>query len=195
MISCILLCAGLSSRFGSPKALAKLSDGTAIERQQKILLDSPVEKIIIVLGAYAPEIKPYLLKHKKINVVHNKDYKLGQTSSFKAGLAAAAGAKAVMLLPVDYPFIKTATFEQLAQHFTKNKPRILIPTYQSRRGHPPIFASSLHDEFMTLDNDLGVNTVIHRHQADIVDYPVEDRGILATFNTLDELTKLKAQFI
>ena len=69
MISCILLSAGYSSRFGSPKALAKLNGQTIIEQLQKILVASILDEIIVVLGAFAEDIKSYLLKHKKIKLV------------------------------------------------------------------------------------------------------------------------------
>ncbi|VAX34845.1 hypothetical protein MNBD_UNCLBAC01-1087, partial [hydrothermal vent metagenome] len=86
MLSCILLSAGASARFGSPKALAKQPSNNRpiIEKIQKTLLKTKIDEIIIVLGAHAESIKPFLLKHKNIKVVYNKDHNFGQTSSFKA---------------------------------------------------------------------------------------------------------------
>ena len=67
MISCILLSAGLSSRFGSPKALAKLPDGqTVIEKIQNQLLSIPESELIIVLGHAKTQILPLVLKHKNL---------------------------------------------------------------------------------------------------------------------------------
>src|SRR3989338_3666132 len=75
MISCILLSAGLSSRFGSPKALGLLDPSlTVIERVQQMLVSSRLDEIVIVLGFRHTRIKPYVLNHKKIKVVYNKDY-------------------------------------------------------------------------------------------------------------------------
>ncbi len=51
MVTCILLSAGSSQRFGSPKALAELYDETVLEHLQKMLLATQVGEIIIVLGA------------------------------------------------------------------------------------------------------------------------------------------------
>ena len=85
MITCILLSAGLSERFGSPKALACLSDSTVIEHLQNTLLQSCCDKIIVVLGAHASLIQPFIFIHSRIRVVYNKDYYFGQTSSLQAG--------------------------------------------------------------------------------------------------------------
>lgn len=195
MISGILLSAGLSSRFGSPKALARLNQETVLEHVQSILLDSPLAEIIVVLGPHAEAIKPLLRKHKKIKTVYNADYQLGQTSSFKKGLeAVSSAAQGVLLLPLDYPFLQKATLVHLAEFFLKEKPLILIPTHNGKKGHPPIFNISLKKEFLILDNASGVNEIIHRHPSKIHLLPVNDPGVLATFNTPEEFAKLKAEF-
>ena len=51
MISCLLLTAGLSSRFHSPKALARLGEDTVIEHLQKTLINTQLSEIVVVLGA------------------------------------------------------------------------------------------------------------------------------------------------
>ncbi len=115
MISLILLRGGVSSRFGSPKALAPWGAGVLIAHLQDMLLSTNLDEIIIVLGSSAQQIKPLVLKHNKIKVVYNKDYKFGQTSSFKAGLQeVSASAQAVGLLPVDFPLIKKETIGDVA---------------------------------------------------------------------------------
>ena len=187
-ISCILLSAGLSERFGSPKALAKLSDGkTVIEHLLQNLLASSLSEIIIVLGANADQIKPVLFNHTKVRVVYNKDYLLGQTSSFKIGLQnVSLNCQGVMLLPVDYPFVKTETLNFLIDQFASSPHEILIPSYSNRKGHPPLFPIQLSAEFLTLDNNLGINTVIHNHPSQDKIFPVNDSGVIKTFNTREE---------
>ena len=69
MISCILLSAGFSSRFGSPKALAKRNGETVIEHIQRSLLNTLIEEIIIVLGNKADKIEPFVLNHKRVKFV------------------------------------------------------------------------------------------------------------------------------
>ena len=196
MISTILLSAGLSSRFGSPKPLARIHDVTVLEFLQQTLLKSQTAEIIIVLGAHASDIKPIILKHKKIKVVHNKDYILGQTSSFKAGLKEASNAsRGMLLLPVDYPFVQTATIDLLIESFLKSKKLIMVPTFEDKKGHPPIFDIQLKKEFLELSDSLGLNEVSRRHPDSVSYKPVKDPAILATFNTVEEFQKLKSEFI
>lgn len=192
MISCILLTAGSSSRFGSPKALARLNQETVIEDIQASLMNSPISEVIIVLGDQKELIEPYLLNHKKIKIVYNNDYYFGQTSSFKKGLEAASmEAQGFMLFPVDYPHVKEKTVCDLCDFFIKFKPLIVVPSFQGQKGHPPLFSSSLKKEFLSLKNDQGINAVSHVHKDQVELFSVEDSGVIKTFNTREEFENLK----
>ncbi len=194
MVSCLLLSAGFSSRFGSPKALALVHDRTLIERLQELLLATQLHEVVIVLGHDAERIKPFLFKHKQIKVVYNKDYKFGQTSSFKCGLKQVSPeATGILLFPIDYPLIKNETVQVLISIFERKKPLALIPTYQEQKGHPPIFNASLKNEFLALKDAEGVNTVIYRHADDVDLMPVDDPGVLKSFNTKKEFERIKRE--
>ena len=195
MISCVLLSAGESSRFGSPKALAKLNHGNVIENIQEKLLQVGVDEIVIVLGAWSQEIKTSLLKHTQIKVVYNKDYNLGQSSSFKVGLQQISpAAEGILLWPVDYPFILQATIQTLVDSFKKDVPLILIPTYQNKKGHPPIFHKRLKNEFLNLDHTKGINTIGQKYEDQVKLFPVNDSAVIKSFNTQEEFNELKQQF-
>lgn len=188
MLSCVLLTAGESQRFGSPKALADIHQTKAIELLQQKLLQSSVGEIIIVTGAHEALIKSYVFNHSKVRVVHNKDYKLGQTSSFQKGVAATdSSSEGFMLLPVDCPFVLTQTINELTQHFQQCPSSILIPTYQQRRGHPPVFRRQLKEEILRLDVNKGVSSLMGTHPSETIE--INDPGIVQTFNTPEELTR------
>lgn len=191
MISCLILSAGLSSRFNAPKALVKINNMTLIEHLQTCMLETSVDEIIVVLGAHLEQLKPLIFNHKRIRFVYNKDWNFGQTSSFKTGLESISQeSKAVLLLPIDYPNIKKETVKKLIQEAKKSAPLILIPTYQNKKGHPPIFSAQLKDEFLALDNSVGINVVAKRHEANTLLLPVADKGVIESFNTPEELRQI-----
>ncbi|MDD3374914.1 MAG: nucleotidyltransferase family protein [Candidatus Omnitrophica bacterium] len=191
MISCIVLSAGLSSRFGSPKALASLNGQTVIEHLLHNLVLSCLDEIIIVLGAEAERIEPYILKHKKAKVVYNKDYNFGQTSSFQVGLQSLdKNVNGFMLLPVDYPLVRSETIDFLISKFLKDSEKITIPVFENKKGHPPIFPVSLKNEFLLLSADKGLNAVAHRYPEKIKLEEVLDFGVTQTFNTSEEFKNL-----
>lgn len=191
MISCILLTAGESVRFGSPKALARISGQEAITLLQRRLIESRIGEIIIVTGAHDELIKPYVLNHSLTTVVHNKDYKFGQTSSFQTGLNSVDNnSLGYMLLPVDCPFITTETINRMIDEFTNRQPDILIPCYQGKRGHPPVFHQRLKKDLLSLSPAQGLNSLFKISKT--AEVPLNDQGIVQTFNTQDELARLTA---
>ncbi|MEI7999294.1 MAG: nucleotidyltransferase family protein [Candidatus Omnitrophota bacterium] len=189
MISCILLTAGESSRFGSPKALANINNIKTIELLQNNLIKSKIHEIIIVTGAHESLIKPYVFNHSKVSLVYNKDYKLGQTSSFQKGLSVVDNnSYGYMLIPIDFPFIKTTTINALILHFQSQDPTILIPLYQGKRGHPPIFHQKLKKNILDLPKEMGINRLNAENQVQTLE--VNDPGIIQTFNTNEELEEI-----
>lgn len=193
--SCVLLAAGLSSRFGSPKALAVIDGQTVMTRVQQALIASGINEIIVVLGAHSEEIKAHLLKHTKIRFVYNKDYKLGQTSSFQCGLAAVSrSSQGIFLFPVDYPFVRTQTLDLLKEDFQKTKAGILIPVYQNRKGHPPLFPEDLKEAILALSPSEGLNTFLHEHGRRVRLVEVTDPGVVKTFNTPEELEHIRREY-
>lgn len=191
MITCILLTAGESIRFGSPKALAKIYGQHALVLLQQKLIESLISKIIIVTGAHDELIKPYVLNHSRVSIVYNKDYKFGQTSSFQAGLnSVEPDSSGYMLLPVDCPFISTDTINNMTKEFLSREPDILIPCYQSKRGHPPVFHRRLKDKILALRHSQGLNSLSDINNKE--ELLLDDPGIIQTFNTQDELARLTA---
>lgn len=194
MIACILLTAGQSRRFGSPKALANVGAKNNIEQLQDKLISSSVGLIVIVQGQDYKQVLPFVLNHNKVISVYNKDHIFGQTSSFQTGLEhLPSDTKGVMLLPVDYAFITIKTINYLCDEFLKKLDRIIIPTHSSKKGHPPIFPIEFRDNFLALNHDQGLNTIQRQHADRHLLIDVEDSGVVDSFNTPEELqTQLKA---
>ena len=191
MISAIVLAAGSSTRFGSPKALAQIHNKPAIVLLLKKLIQSKVSEILVVVGADQEKIEPVIFKHTMIQVVYNKHYKFGQTSSAQTGLnLLSAQSRGFILLPVDCPFIKTSTIDILIDHFTKNRPAILIPAFEGRKGHPPVLDIKFKELLLKLDHSQGINSIFQTHAKDIQSLEVNDPGVKQTFNTPDELAQI-----
>lgn len=192
MITCILLSAGMSERFGTPKALALLDKTTVIEHLQNTLLQSSCDRIIVVLGAHAHQIQASIFLHPKISVVYNKHYYFGQTSSLQAGLNAAHdSSRGIMLLPVDCPLVKPSTIDTMILHFNQSNPDILIPSYQGKKGHPPIFNQRLKSTILAIPNHLGLNSLFGEYPPQTLE--INDPGIIKSFNTPEEFEGIKSK--
>ncbi len=191
MISCILLAAGASRRFGSPKALASFEGVPVIRAVQERILASPVAELIIVLGADRNRIEPHLLEHRKIVRVYNYRYKFGQTVSFQCGLRRVSPSSlGAMILPVDVPFIRLDTLASLCRTFCRESPDILVPVFDGRRGHPPVVHRRLFPASEALKESQPLHDLV-RSGRHVVDLSVDDPGVRLTFNTPAEWRSIR----
>ena len=144
--------------------------------------------------AHAEQLRPLVKAEPRIQAAYNAHYQQGQTSSVKAGILQVSDGSDVLLLPADFPFVLPKTVSALTEFYQKNSPLILIPAYDGRKGHPPIFSYKLRDEILQLDNSSGLNEIIHRHQPEVQLLPVQDKGVLAAFNTPEEFVQIQKDF-
>ena len=87
MISAIFLAAGQSKRIkGENKLVKNFKNKPLINHSLKALQKSKINKIIIVLGYQSSEVKKKIKKNKKIQFVQNKKFKLGISTSIRAGI-------------------------------------------------------------------------------------------------------------
>jgi molybdenum cofactor cytidylyltransferase len=74
------------------------------------------------------------------------------------------------ICPADIPGITTGTIDHLitaAEHNDATRPpdagdRVILPTYQARRGHPVLFPWSMASQLALLRSDQGVNALVNR---------------------------------
>ncbi len=186
MISCLLLSAGESRRFGAPKALAPIDQQTVIQRLQTMLLASNIDEIKVILGAHHTSIAPHVFNHNKVRIVYNKDYKLGQTTSVQAGISSVDPAvDGIMIVPVDCPWIQTSTVDRLVGTFQAQNPALLIATYQGQRGHPLLINASLIPAVLSIPVDKGLNSLFTAFPPALLE--ISDPGVVKTFNTQADL--------
>jgi len=183
MISAILLAAGESKRMGEPKQLMPFSRGTMVEQTVDNLLNSAVDEVVGVVGHKAEEvIKTIVTKPVKLAV--NPDYQQGMSTSIIAGLKLVdSGARAVMLVLGDQPFVDSQTINSLIDEFHNHDKGIAIPTYQGMRGHPIIFALKYKEKLLELKGDIWGRQIIKDHPDDVLEISVDSEGIITDINT------------
>lgn len=191
-ISAIILAAGLSSRMGRFKPLLRLGTATVLERAVDLFLRAGVEDIHVVLGHRAGELTP-LLHERRVRAVLNPGYREGMFSSVVAGVASLSpGARAFFVHPVDIPLVSPATIGALCQAHGRSGRGIVYPTFQGRRGHPPLIAAGLAGELCAWPGEGGLKAFLRQHEEQALDLPVDDGFILrdmdypADFNGLAE---------
>ena len=191
MVSIIILAAGESKRFGSPKQLAKINSTTLIEYLISNLKKTRIDEIIVVLGAYREKIEKLIPSDVKIAI--NKDYQKGQTSSLKIGLRnVSPDTKYFLVLPVDIPAISTKTIDFVIDKFINSKFLIGIPSYKNKKGHPSIYSMKLKNQILELKDGEPLYTINHQFIEQTLDILVDDKNIILNINTPEDLEKIKS---
>jgi CTP:molybdopterin cytidylyltransferase MocA len=132
----IVLAAGEGRRIGTPKALLPLGETTFLHQACVVLSRPGVAAVIAVIGAAADRVRELTLP-PGVTVVENPDWQEGMLSSVRCGLVAAEarGADAVLLHPVDHPFVAAETVDRVVTALEEGA-FAAIPTHDGRRGHP-----------------------------------------------------------
>jgi len=172
---------------GSPKGLLTIGGKTFLRYIVDEILSAGIHDIVIVLGAESEKIQRSLHWFHGTIVV-NQNWKDGQLSSIIAGLNSIQleTCDGLLVCPVDHPLISRNLLSQLFQAFQENTSKIIVPVYQSHRGHPMIFPSRFFDEIKNASLDVGAREVVRNHPNDIVEMMTEENGVVINIDTLSD---------
>ncbi len=179
MIAGLVLAAGASSRMGRDKALLLYRGQTFLDTIISTLRAGRIERIAVVLGHHADEIRRKT-RLEDVEVVVNQQYQLGQTSSLQAALPLLDRPEihAVLLCLVDHPAVSADTVRALIAAFQPLHPSLIIPSYRGQRGHPVLISRRLFSELLALGPGIGANTVIRKYRDSTRILELNDPGIL-----------------
>ncbi len=194
MIAGLVLAAGESSRMGQDKALLLYHGRTFLETIVATMRETGIARIAVVLGHHAKEIERQV-ELSGVEVVVNRDYRCGQTSSLQAGLRAlnSPDLEALLLCLVDHPAVRAATVEKLIETFQASHPPVVIPTFQNQRGHPVLIGSALFGELLSLGPEEGANTVVGKYREETRFLEVPDPGVTIDVDDFEAFRRLDGE--
>ncbi len=205
---------------GTDKALLEYRGRTFLETVLATLHEAGIERVAVVLGHHAEEIRR-AVNIEGTEIVINPDYRRGQTSSLQAGLKtlcdhsllgtvaavssppsgdgdiAATGEvvtptlEAVVLCLVDHPAVSAETIRKLVAAFQPPRSPLAIPTFQGQHGHPVLIGRALFEELKKVSPDEGANAVIRKYRHLTKFIEVDDRGILLDVDDPETYRTLK----
>jgi len=168
---------------GFPKALLEYRGETFLDRLIGLFAER-VSPVIVVLGAYADEVRAGTTRPAAFVV--NAEYQRGQTSSMQCGLRPLPSqADGVLFTLVDHPAVKAETVDAVLGQTGGLPQKVRVPRYQGRRGHPVWFSSAVIPEFLALPAAGAARDVVHSHAAETEFLDLDDPGILADIDDLE----------
>lgn len=187
MVAGIVPAAGLSTRMGSSKPLLDAGGLAFVERVVNALAGGGCAPVLVVVrNADGPEAA--MARKTGAKVVVNPDPSDGPISSLRTALRSLERRRIAgcAFCPVDHPRIDAETVARLLDAFRETDAPVVVPVYESRRGHPVVFRDALFAELLEQELPEGARTVVHRHEDRILEVEVEDAGVLVDIDTRSE---------
>jgi CTP:molybdopterin cytidylyltransferase MocA len=129
MVAAVVLAAGASTRFGSPKQRLLLEP--VLERVRA----SGVDEIVVVLGAHTVSANAH--------IVRCADWSRGPGASLRCGLAALSGdVDAAVVVLGDGPDLAPSAINRVVDAWRGGAGDVLAASYGGVRGHPLLLARS-----------------------------------------------------
>ena len=173
-VAAILLAGGESTRMGVPKPLLEWGGYTLIEYQLAQLKGPPLDRVVVVLGHRADDVLPCVRS---------------------AGAAALPDdTSAVLILNVDQPRPHDVIARLVDVHRHSGS-LITVPTFEEKRGHPPVLDGSLLPELRAVNEATqGLRAVIARHEADVTELAFETAAVLLDLNQPQDYQRARASY-
>jgi molybdenum cofactor cytidylyltransferase len=181
----VVLGAGKSSRFGTPKQLLPFGDTTLLGQVVRNANASSLDRVVVVLGRASEELRASV-DFGRAEVFENMAYGTGCASSLLAGLdAAGEDCEAIALLLGDQPGVMAEFIDHVVATWRRERPWAAVTSYSGIHrplrnentfpysrlptpdsptlGHPFIFAREAFGELRGLHGDKAVWKVIEAY--------------------------------
>ncbi|MFH0765990.1 MAG: NTP transferase domain-containing protein [Calditrichota bacterium] len=180
-----VLAGGLSQRMGFPKLKLAENQVPIINSMGERLISSGWTDLAIIISDL--QLKEFVKEFlPKAFIIVNHCPSDGMISSLRLGIAWAGEFEysGVLAWPVDCPLVTETTLHYLRQAASSDN--VVIPVYESQRGHPTWWGKSSWAALKSPSADVGVKSIIHDGLVNVQEVMVNDPNILININTLEQ---------
>jgi molybdenum cofactor cytidylyltransferase len=195
MIAAIVPAAGKSARMGQAKLLLKLGGQALIARVVTALRAGGAKRVIVVAPpAESSEARQIVAAAEQagaeVIVPRARPAEMRDSVELAIALLARdASPQHVLLTPADTPGITSELVVRLVEATSRWPERIVVPCCDGRRGHPISLPWSIAAGVKNLPAGLGVNTLVARHSASLLELPVSEAEVAFDLDTPEDLRR------
>ena len=164
-VGCIVMAAGLASRYGSEKLLASLGGIPLISRVLQAV--PPQLRGASAVVAWDRRILDLALENGFL-AVENSRPEEGVSRTIALGLEAVSPCDGALFLVADQPLLRRVSVERVVERWRQEPDRIVGLSHSGQRGNPCLFPADLFHELTALTGDRGGSGVIRRHEDRLV---------------------------
>lgn len=164
-IGCVVMAAGNARRFGENKLAAQLRGRSLILRALEAVPAEQFDSVVVV--TQYPEIMR-IVKEFHFSAIHNEHPDYGISHTIELGLTCLRDCDGVLFLVSDQPLLRRESVAGLVRFWKAQPDKIAALGHNGVRGNPCLFPARFFPELLELREDHGGNTVIRRHEDDLV---------------------------
>lgn len=162
----VILAAGESTRMGCPKQLLEVDGKPLIVRTADSALASHAWPVVVVLGAHADLIRPFLAT-RPVLLAENSAWNEGMASSLRAGISVlqqfSRAIDGAMFVLCDQPAFTAATVERFIETQRSTQRSIVAARYSGRNGAPALFLREHFAALSSLTGEEGARALLNRN--------------------------------
>jgi molybdenum cofactor cytidylyltransferase len=190
-VSAVVLAAGASTRFGSPKQLARVRGKVLLRHTLDALRPTGVDEVVVVLGHAADEIAAQVPKWCR--TVLNVEWEQGISSSVRTGIEAMNHrSEAALFVLGDQPHVGRGTIEPILLAYYGSTHPIIVPTRCGRRGSPVLFDRQLFPMLEGLRGDIGGRQLLDARPEYVQTVELEDEDAFFDIDIPADLERYRA---
>jgi molybdenum cofactor cytidylyltransferase len=156
----VVLSAGFSARLGSSKALSRIRGETLLRKTVRTLAPLAAARIIVVLPPRAARARAEL-RGERVDVAVSRRRSQGLSASVKSGLFRARFSAAVLILPVDLPWLERREIAHLIARWRSARRAVVARRVGDRAGTPLILPRRLYAKALRIGGDLGLRNLVN----------------------------------
>lgn len=168
----LILAAGASSRFGSPKALAEFQGRTLLARALETAKSFSQDKTLVVLGGYAEILEEHVGQTRSI---FNPRWKEGMGTSIATGIQKIreldANVDNIAILPVDQPLVSAQHLQGLSKQSELTQ-RCALTSGADFVGPPAVLPQVFFERALQLQGERGLKSFLKPSEIILVDGPM-----------------------
>ena len=159
-VAAVVLAAGGASRFGEPKQLLDYRGRPFVRAVAETAIAAGLSPAIVVTGASGDRVQR-ALDGPGAQCVPNDDWRLGQGTSVRTGVAALPPrVGAAVFLLADQPHVPVAVLHALVARHAETLAPVVAPFVGSARATPTLFDRVTFASLMSLSGDQGGREIL-----------------------------------
>jgi molybdenum cofactor cytidylyltransferase len=189
-IAAVILAAGLSRRMGQPKMLLPWGKMTVLGQVVSTFAKTGVSEIVVVTGGQREVVETEAARWAEkppVRCVHNPAHERGDMlSSLQCGLAGLGSEVESALIGLgDQPQLSLEAARKVVAAFESSGARLIVPSYNLRRGHPWLVQRDLWDKILSLRAPQTLRDFLNSQTGGIL-YVGTDQTILKDLDTPED---------